>query len=360
MSVQTFVNTSVLGATIADSTKAALEDAFWDCEGAQLDLADINLNRYWNFYQSECAKALHGGGKHIATRTHHDVIECVRMLRSGQERRAVKDHLRARLTAFHTNEDEILDNSIDLAASVLLMMNFCTYPYGFSGRRWLNWNNGASLQTLLHDFFGADAAAAETRTDSVVKLEKIFTAHNLMRIAGLQVVWTDNMLDHLRLTDDDRRVHVFHHASFLEVQKHSPNCLLPCGLADETLRTLALLIPSSDPATRTWFTRQANYPDLDKRASRYRRLKTDDRQIEKFPFWRDRLLMLKQVFDEAQPQSLSQWWYDRRNGVQWYTFWVAVLVLILTIVFGLIQSIEGGLQVYASFKALEASAPQSR
>lgn len=97
----------------------------------------------------------------------------------------------------------------------------------------------------------------------------------------------------------------------------SRNSLLPPGLADETLRTLALMIPSSDPATRKWFARLPNYQDLDKRAVRYRRLKTDDRQLEKFPFWRERLLMLKQVFDEAQPQSISQWWYDRRNGVQW-------------------------------------------
>jgi hypothetical protein len=32
--------------------------------------------------------------------------------------------------------------------------------------------------------------------------------------------------------------------------------------------------------------------------------------------------------------------------VQWYTFWVAALVLGLTIVFGLIQCVEGALQVY--------------
>ncbi|KAJ3496222.1 hypothetical protein NLG97_g2815 [Lecanicillium saksenae] len=343
------LETSVLEAVIAESTKAALETAFWDFGGAHLDMADVSLDRYWNFYQSECAKALHEGGQHIATRTHQDVADCVRMLRSGQERRVVKDQLRGKLTAPHENEDEILDNSIDLAASVLLMMNFCSYSYGFSGRRWLNWNNGNSLHTLLREFFYDHCA--EVRKDNA-KLEKVFTAHNLTRIAGLEVVWTDNMLDHLRLTDDDQRVHIFHHASFLEVQKQSQNSLLPPGLADETLRTLALLIPSSDPATRKWFTKLPNYQSLDKRCVRYRRLKTDDRQLEKFPFWRERLLMLKQVFDEAQPQSLSQWWYDRRNGVQWYTFWVAILVLTLTIVFGLIQSVEGGLQVYASFKAL--------
>ncbi len=62
--------------------------------------------------------------------------------------------------------------------------------------------------------------------------------------------------------------------------------------------------------------------------------------------------MLKQVYDEAQPKTLRQWWHDRRNGVQWYTFWITVLVLILTVLFGLIQSIEGGIQAYASLKAI--------
>lgn len=210
------LNMSVLDATVTNSAKAALERAFWDYEGAQLDLADISLKCYWNFYQRECAKALHEGGQHIATRTHQDIADCVHMLRSGQQRGVVKDHLRSKLTALHTNEDEILENSIDLAASVLLMMNFCSYSYGFSGRRGLSWDDGSSLKTpLLHFFY-------DNRTEigkENAKLEKIFTAHNLTRIAGLEVVWTDNMLDHLRLTDDDQRVHIFHHASFLEVQK---------------------------------------------------------------------------------------------------------------------------------------------
>lgn len=79
-------------------------------------------------------------------------------------------------------------------------------------------------------------------------------------------------------------------------------------------------------------------------------MKTDDRQIEAFVHWHDRLVVLKQLFDEATPRTLAQWWCDRRNGVQWYTFWVAILVLTLTIFFGAVQSVEGALQVYASFR----------
>jgi hypothetical protein len=71
--------------------------------------------------------------------------------------------------------------------------------------------------------------------------------------------------------------------------------------------------------------------------------------MENFHFWHDRLIILKQIFDEAEPDTLTQWWHDRRKRVQWYTFWVAALVLALTIFFGLIQCIEGALQVYKAF-----------
>jgi len=68
---------------------------------------------------------------------------------------------------------------------------------------------------------------------------------------------------------------------------------------------------------KQWVSKLPEYHTLDQRLSQCGMLKTDDRQIDKFKFWRDRLVMVKQVFDEAQPKTISQWWYDRRNGVQW-------------------------------------------
>jgi hypothetical protein len=115
---------------------------------------------------------------------------------------------------------------------------------------------------------------------------------------------------------------------------------------------LALLfpaLPTANKGTKKWL---SNFPNIDHRVNQCGHLKTDDRQIERFLFRHDRLVSLKQVFDEAQPKTLSQWWYDRRNGVQWYTFWVAILVLAFTLLFGLIQCIEGAMQVYIAYSAL--------
>ncbi|KAH8734453.1 hypothetical protein BGZ61DRAFT_442574 [Ilyonectria robusta] len=349
MTDKTVLDSSLLDLPLPQLTKTAISSEYWAYrhQGQRFNSVDYDLQSFWIYYNKECARALHNGGRYVALRSHRDVADCVRKLKSGMLRHDIKEELREKLTAFHDNEDEMLDNSIDLAASLLLMMSFCSFAYGFSGRSPLHWSDG-SLESFVSEYF--DPGTAHQVKENV-RMEKIFTARNLCRIAGLDIVWTDNLVDHLRLTDDDRRVHIFHHASFLEVQRQSTDSLLPKGLADETLRTLALLFPSSDLETKKWFSKLSD-AGLDKRVIQCGQLKTDHRQTERFGFWSDRLVILKQVFDEAQPKSLSQWWHDRRNGVQWYTFWVAVLVLVLTIFFGLVQSIEGGLQVYASFKGL--------
>jgi hypothetical protein len=131
---------------------------------------------------------------------------------------------------------------------------------------------------------------------------------------------------------------------------------------EETLRTLALLFPSNpiqDKDLCKWYSKKAIQSNLDLGLLHCGRLKTADRRIERFSYWHDRLVTLKQVFDEATPKTMSQWWYDRRNGVQWWTFWIALLVLGLTILFGLIQCIEGGWQVRLAYVALQKGGPKS-
>ncbi|KAH6854993.1 hypothetical protein B0I37DRAFT_44879 [Chaetomium sp. MPI-CAGE-AT-0009] len=352
------LNQSLLDAPDSPATRSAISAGLWGdtptpAAGQRLHSADrnsTNLDTYWTYYHQECTNALHDGGRHVAARTHGDIASCAAKLRRGMAREDVKTALRAELLrARHANDDELLDNSVDLTASLLLMANFGRYAYGFSGRNRVCWSKGP-LGAFLQAYFEPERRLA----NESVKLERVFKASSLDRIAGLEVVWTDNLADHLRLTDDDRKVHLFHHASFLETQRQSADSLLPSGLAEETLRTLALLCPTADAETKQWLTGLPNHSDLDRGVSQCGRLKTDDRRIDNFSFWRDRLVMLKQVFDEAQPKTIRQWWYDSRNGVQWYTFWVAVLVLVLTVVFGLVQSVEGALQVYVSFKALDA------
>jgi len=125
--------------------------------------------------------------------------------------------------------------------------------------------------------------------------------------------------------------------------------MFPEGLIEETLQTIKLFFPRTDKKVRRWFIKESSRRTLDTRAIKCGRLKTEDRQIGKFRFWHDRLVVLKQFYDEAEPSTLPQWWCDRRKRVQWYTFWVALLVLVLTVFFGVVQCVEGGLQVYKAY-----------
>jgi hypothetical protein len=104
--------------------------------------------------------------------------------------------------------------------------------------------------------------------------------------------------------------------------------MFPDGFIEETLRTLALLFPTSSPEVRRWVNGMTDRK-VDKQVRTCGTLRAESRQIENFKYWRDRLVVLKQVFDETEPKSLSQWWLDKRKRVQRYNFWLAALVLLL-------------------------------
>jgi hypothetical protein len=88
---------------------------------------------------------------------------------------------------------------------------------------------------------------------------------------------------------------------------------------------------------------------VDPRFSSCGTLQADARQIENFRYWRDRLVILKESYDDATPATITQWWHDRRNGAQWYPFWIALMVFLVATLLGLVQCIEGALQVYKAY-----------
>jgi len=120
-------------------------------------------------------------------------------------------------------------------------------------------------------------------------------------------------------------------------------------LIKETLKTLALLLPESDKSIKRWFVNKKSKHFLDPTARECGNLNAEQRKINNFKYWRERLIILKTVFDESEPKSLKQWWNDRRFGERWYTFWIAATVILLTLFFGLVQSIEGAIQVFKAY-----------
>jgi hypothetical protein len=120
--------------------------------------------------------------------------------------------------------------------------------------------------------------------------------------------------------------------------------IIPHALIQETKETLALLLPRRDPEVKRWFQTQQKANSLDPGVMDCGHLMPEYHSIEHFHYWKQRLQELKDAYDGHQPRNPTQVWRDDRQVVQWWTFWIATVVLILTIVFGLIQSITGIIQ----------------
>ncbi|KAN0098334.1 hypothetical protein V8E51_013997 [Hyaloscypha variabilis] len=326
--------------------RCALINDLWQCNLTTESLVhDQRFDSFFEYYEEQCAAALHDGKNRMLVETHQDIVDVVHELRNDQATRSsIETRLKSRLPSPEpTNKEELICDAIDLAARIWLMTFVGEFrTLAGPSQRTLQWKQDESISSLLQrEFFH------QTQLNNNVKLERLFTARNLEQIGGIQIKWTSNLADHLRLLDDDTRLVIFHHASFLKAQE--TNNIFPPGFILETLGTIALLLPEHDKDCQKWFRKHNIEYNLDSEARRCGHPDTEDRQIHKFMYWHDRLVILKQTFDEAEPSTLYQWWHDRRRRVQWYTFWVAALVLSLTIIFGLVQCIEGGLQAWKAF-----------
>ncbi|KAL1647950.1 hypothetical protein SLS58_002274 [Diplodia intermedia] len=348
----------------------------------------IARERFFEYYRDQCAHALRDGGTHVSVRTHRDILDVACLIKDPRNTR--KDVARKLRSPYDDDDDdgisesssciapdtlvtpkkhydylpdvdeESVQGSINLVARLLTMINFGGIDVGLGPRGRLEWIHG-SLSYSCKQYFNQ----TPTLSMKCVQLEKVFNARNLQRFTGTQIEWTDNLADHLRMCEFDKKIRLFHHVTFLENHKGSVTKTIPHhsalgadfgsgilhhGLIKETLKTIDLLFPSSDPKVRIWYEKHRREHGLDPMAAKHGSLRAEDRIIDNFYYWKDRLCILKTEFDEGTPKTFRQWWYDRRSGPQWYTFWIAIVVLVLTVFFGLIQSLEGAMQVYKAFQ----------
>lgn len=128
----------------------------------------------------------------------------------------------------------------------------------------------------------------------------------------------------------------------------SSSDLFPPGLAEETLRTLATLFPSYDSKTRKWVLAESTSTQpIDNEVLECGCVR--DRRVDQFKYWHKELIALQKIFDKPRQMTLAQSLHDRRDITRWYTFWIAVVVLVLTVFFGVTQTILSAMQVYKAY-----------
>ncbi|KAL9122716.1 MAG: hypothetical protein Q9187_000735 [Circinaria calcarea] len=281
------------------SARRSIFNAVWNTDHDEKHFANLadKVQSYFRYYEDQCSQS------RITVKSHQDILEVIRCLKDGRENlESIKQKLCPSINPAGDGKD--VDAFIALAARLWLMMYIGDIGHSLTpGSTQIMWR-----EETLDDLIGG-VFSGRHEIESTVKLEKIFNACNLERVAGIRVSWTNNLADHLLMKDDDTR-NIISHA-------------FPPGFVDETLRTLSLLLPPNNQTVRKWFrakqgrrAKQQERGCLDFKACSCGHLNTAGRQIGEFKYWRDRLVILKQVFDDSEPKKIQQWWNDDRKKVQ--------------------------------------------
>jgi hypothetical protein len=184
--------------------------ALW---GTSQTSSELNSQPYIRTYIEQLSVSLNDPN-HTTIKTHQDVIDIAYQIRNTTPKGDIIASLRRPSSPGAPIDDRIVVNSIDLVAKLMLMIEVGDLPFGFSGHHRLKWQSGGLKQSVQKHF-----SAALPALNDHVKLDKLCKARNFERIAGLKITWTDNLAEHLRLTDDDQQIAIFHHATFLKNHK---------------------------------------------------------------------------------------------------------------------------------------------
>lgn len=204
---------------LATKTRRQILAGIFDCKHDSIAISDLlpSCESYFAYYN----KSLEGCRMNSLIRSHGDIANTLAQVRRNDApRTSIEELLRKRLDdSIEVDEaEEILDDTIDLAFRLLLMVptggfSAASRSITLSGGTKVNWKTGTMKELVFREF------SIQSNMKDPVKLERIFNARNLERIAGVEVRWTSNLADHLRMRDDDKAVEIFHYATFLKLHQ---------------------------------------------------------------------------------------------------------------------------------------------
>ncbi|KAI9164008.1 hypothetical protein HJFPF1_05643 [Paramyrothecium foliicola] len=340
-SAPTVLQTSVFSPdSLSSSFKEEIACRLWPQSAGQPQRHNLDdLDAYFGYLKHECSPVFFS--QH-AMQNFGDLFLIVRTLCDNPTAALVDIRnilAQANSTfAVHSNK---LSASIQLAVRLWLMVNIQilmpSRSKEFEGS--IPWPEDQSLVDVLQRHMSHPSAFGLSTVD---RFPAHFNATDMRNIANFQVLWTNNLAEHLVVRGSF--IYMFHQVSALRRLHSSSVCsgFLPEAFIHETLSTLSLLIPHSMAKCNVWLKDEIERAGLDRNIM-YRQ--TADRDRRMYPFWSERLSDLSETFQRTKPSNPIQWWYDRRDMGQWWGFWLVAVGLFLTVLFGLVQSITGILQV---------------
>ncbi|GAB1317971.1 hypothetical protein MFIFM68171_08181 [Madurella fahalii] len=287
---------------------------------------------YFNYYERELKRLRIGVSKSswainsLAVQTHADVLTFCNILAS--ERNDLKSAVIAKIKGLIPGVDDLaIDRSVDLTIRLWLMLNTQDDQLSLLSpqRLSIKWDNDLQLMEFVNRQFPTSTTKLGVRES---RLSPSFTVASMVKLCNLHLEWTDSLETHLRLDRRSKTLWIFPFKDFLVAHLSTSKTVD----SQRGIRRRQSLLGKHGQIFHS--VRPFHGP---------RRF-----DLNEFDFWRDHLLELYEEIYLAPADSWRQLWIDRRNPHQYYTFWVALIVLLLS-TGSFIASI---VQAWASVKAL--------
>lgn len=93
--IQQDLERSLLDASLSTDAKEYIANKFWDSNFAQSShfYCDTAFSAYWDYYAKQCRLALHDNGRHASVRTHGDILDIAKYLKSNCSRQEIRQYL---------------------------------------------------------------------------------------------------------------------------------------------------------------------------------------------------------------------------------------------------------------------------
>jgi hypothetical protein len=214
----------------------------------------------------------------------------------------------------------------------------------------IEWPDNQTLEALVTDEF----KPFPLKTAPIdLPLQGSFNAVSLKRICRLQIRWTDNLADHLKLagTRGQRSLSIYRHKICLINHRKAPGpTIIPLEILDEAIHSLDLLFPFGHSETDDFLASEqvqlhAPHPFGLPRAT----------ELDDFRYWRSNIAQLLLLLN-GPPETVAQTLLDTRNLPQIATMWIAIFgVFFLTILFGCLSTVYAVKQYLVAVKAYQLS-----
>ncbi|KAF1982540.1 hypothetical protein K402DRAFT_308281, partial [Aulographum hederae CBS 113979] len=304
-----------------------LVDALWP--DSKVTQTSVHTERYKSFIEYVCAElsSVRLDEEDFVIRDLNGVRTIIQELHSvrGKARKRILEHLQ---TSYLNSSDDSVMRSIELTLRLCLTMNIrspdVTTQPARSNTSNIEWEDESTLDELIRAQF--PRTEYPLKSSKEYRIDAKFTAPFLSNIAGIQIDWTDDLAEHLQYNHHRRALKVYQHKICLIHHLESGDSIIPSDILTEAIDTLNLLFPFDGRDTKSFL--RKNKKDFYK-LGHHGRIRLLD--LRKYSYWRHQLCDLIEVSNEPA-YGWRQLLKDSRNKVEYWTFWIALVVFSLTVI----------------------------